>query len=187
MCVKHHFIFRATLPSWVWLGSHQITFKTFWHNLPVLRKDNNLITRLSLRAGIRQKWWACTWSQQSHQPRNFCLDLFHLKQNTQTSKMHTNNSHIGNTTHWLFRYRTSLTVFPYHREKVKKCSERWTAFSKKCQSHGEDVVLWRTYSSSKSKSYCHCLYQPGADLTFETFLKGKCPSLSHLHLKPPQN
>lgn len=79
-----------------------------------------------------------------HLPSHFCLDLFHLKEKIQTSKTQTNNSHLGTITHWLFGYRTTLTDFPYHRcYNEKKCSERWTVFSKKCQGHGEDVV-WGT-------------------------------------------
>lgn len=97
--------------------------------------------------------------------------------------------------HWLFRYCATLLIFPLSWTwQWKQCySKRCTVFSNTWGGEEgghdtrDDFLIWGTYSSlQNSRSYCVSLGQPGADLIFETFLKGKS-LLPHLHLKTPQN
>lgn len=76
----HHFTFRATFPSQVWLGSSQTG------------SSNPFLSHLMKPACVKQAaasylgptsgltlWQICTWPQ-SHQVSPFCLDLIYLKE-----------------------------------------------------------------------------------------------------------
>lgn len=81
MCVKHHFIFRVTFPSWVWLGSSKIMSSNYFLSLltkpACIEKRQKLPNKAEPAHGHSPTnqvifVWICSTSKKKNKPLKNC-------------------------------------------------------------------------------------------------------------------